>query len=397
VSAFLQCGILDGTKEASIIESDVIETNESYNMKKAELDSIKSEYESKIKEMEKTVFEKEDHFDREMEILKSRNKKLVNELDMLKMQSELAELNGDSSDNNQEDKVSHMENELNMCNQELQKIMTEKVESEVKATILNESIARLKSQLKEKEKEVNEFRQVENLLNESLELEKKNVEMTKNEKEELEVELESLKDSLEHKVKRATKQQNLELELLKSELERTKLKLKEAQETSIKVYEDLFVEHEEMLETVKSLSSRKRKQFFEDIYHQTKKLKELDDETDLLSESIIVAGVTEDPKEDLTVPTTISKSDTGLLPEPYFIEKPEVSDEKFYVEKLDNKEVFSTESLLTSTPSASKTTTSVLFASWQNSGNTELDTDAMNFYKPMLQDSNIDDLFDSYA
>merc|ERR1712096_368309 len=114
---------------------------------------------------------------REMELLKSRNKKMANELDLMKMQGELAELDGgvDSAGNFEEKNkvIETLERELNKCNLELEKIMAEKVESDINATSLNDSIARLEYLLKEKESALNEHRQVEDLLNESLELEKK--------------------------------------------------------------------------------------------------------------------------------------------------------------------------------------------------------------------------------
>merc|ERR1712129_525979 len=104
---------------------------------------------------------------------------------------------------------------------------------------------------------------------------------------------------------KATLQQKLEIECLKSELERTKLKLKDAQDSSIRVHEELFEEHEEILESLKSLPSKKRKRLIEDIYEESKKRKEEVDESDLLSESID-DGIYEDPKEDLAVATMAS-------------------------------------------------------------------------------------------
>ena len=89
LSAFLQCGVVP-----SDVDNDEATGDDSYTMKKAEIDSIKSEYELKLTEMEQTIFDKEDHFVREIEVLKSRNKKMANELDTLKMRGELDELNG---------------------------------------------------------------------------------------------------------------------------------------------------------------------------------------------------------------------------------------------------------------------------------------------------------------
>jgi len=441
LSAFLQCGVPNSSLEESEVESASLDADDSYSLKKAEVDSIKSEYESKIKEMEKTIFDKEDHFCREMELLKSRNKKMANELDLMKMQGELAELDGgiDSAGNFEEKNkvIETLESELNKCNLELEKIMAEKVESDINTTSLNDSIARLEYLLKEKESALNEHRQVEDLLNESLELEKKSSEMTKKEKEELKEEFDALKGSFSPKVKKATLQQKLEIECLKSELERTKLKLKDAQESSIKVHQELFVEHEEILECVKSLPSKKRKHLFEDIYHESKKLKEVN-ESDLLSESIDV-GIFQDPKEDLAVATTITETvlnDAEFILEPSLIEDAVVAKDSYSKETLLDqtpnlktsfpedfevpKDSFSTETLLTSTlnlkPSFSEDTevakdsyieetlltstpeatkTNLLYASWQNDESDLLETpQPSNFRQPIYQD---DDLFDSYA
>jgi len=378
-------------------------------LKKAEVDNIKNEYESKIKEMEQTIFEKEDHFGREIEVLKSRNKKMANELDLLKMRGKLDELNGeDIVSGNMEEKIrtiQTLESELSKCNAELEKIVSEKVESDIKASSLNESIGRLESLLKEKEDALSKHRQVEELLNESLELEKKSSELTKREKEDLEEEVDALKGSFSPKLKKATLQQKLEIECLKSELERTKLELKDAQESSIRVHEKLFEEHEEMYETLKSMPNQKRKRVLEDIYYESKKRKQEFDESDLLSESIDDA-IIED--ENYKVALSISEVARGKLESP--VQETERCD-KDTVDKItdsteelntllksntesalhNTNEAFDEDTLLTSTPSGNKKA-SILFASWQTEETKN--TQAPGFYR---EESNLDELFDSYA
>jgi len=320
--------------------------------------------------------------------------------------------------------IQTLESELEKCNLELEKIMSEKIESDMKATTLNESISRLESLLKEKEEALNEHRQVEDLLNESLELEKKSSEMTKKEKEDLEEEVVALKGSFSPKVKKATLQQKLEIECLKSELERTKLKLKDAQDSSIRVHEELFEEHEEMLESLKSLPSKKRKRLIEDIYQESKKRKEEVDESDLLSESID-DGIFEDPKEDIAVDTTLTvteRNDAAFVLEPVDQEEDAVIQETVHTEievpaiaetmlasteeiantedllSLATRESFDEETLLTSTPSATKQA-NILFASWHNDEASSLQqTQIPDFSsQPIYQESNLEDLFDSYA
>merc|ERR1712227_399481 len=123
-------------------------------------------------------------------------------------------------------------------------------------------------------------------------------------------------------IDKTSKAQKLEIETLKSELERTKIKLKEAQLASIKVHEDLFLEHEEILETVKSLSAKKRKRLFEDIKDKTKKLRTEDVPETPATEAVEDIPVTEeshllddtidnsfnDPKDNIAV-TTIEQSE----------------------------------------------------------------------------------------
>merc|ERR1712129_447173 len=217
---------------------------------------------------------------------------------------------------------------------------------------------------------------------------------------------------------------------------------------------ELFEEHEEILESLKSLPSKKRKRLIEDIYEESKKRKEEVDESDLLSESID-DGIYEDPKEDLAVATMASNVEEEVVEDPYIpaedivieetieteIEVPVISietmlsslqgttttesmlrsveengsiesmlasveettsteslltsaiQETFYEETLLATE----DSLLTSTPSASKKA-SILFASWHNDDTTApQQTQVPEFSHPVYQESNLDDLFDSYA
>jgi len=292
--------------------------------------------------------------------------------------------------------------------------VTEKVESDIKASTLNESIARLESVLKEKEDVLNKHKQVEELLSESLELEKKSSELTMKEKEELREEVVALKGSFSPKLKKATLQQKLEIECLKSELERTKVELKDAQDSSIRVHEELFEEHEEMYEHLKSLPNKKRRRVLEDIYHESKKRKLEVDESDLLSESIDDA-IIGDPKDDLADAVSKTMVNVDATSEEPSGNSEEASEEESVVSEtnidrtgkgiaeedettitetltaLSNKETFDEESLLTSTPSANKKA-SILFASWQNDESKA--NEGPGFYQ---EKDNLDELFDSYA
>ena len=77
-----------------------------------------------------------------------------------------------------------------------------------------------------------------------------------------------------------------------------------------------------------------------------------------------------------------------------------VLDPAFPVDTLLPKENFSTEALLTSTPSAKAA--NILFASWHNNDTdnkvqTEEEDQTEAFRQPIYQDDNYEDLFDSYA
>ena len=91
---------------------------------------------------------------------------------------------------------------------------------------------------------------------------------------------------------------------LKSELERTKDKLKQSQEANIKVHEELFVEHKEILDVVRSMPEKKRKRFFEEANEETKRLRE---EGSLLDDTL--DGSTVDPKENIGLQITEALDD----------------------------------------------------------------------------------------
>jgi len=100
------------------------------------------------------------------------------------------------------------------------------------------------------------------------------------------------------------KVQENQITVLSSELERTKTKLKETQEASIKVHQNLFEEHEEILECVQSLSTKKRKRMFQGIY-QSKKTRNneatdgLDDTDILLNDTIESDPATQAAKDNI--------------------------------------------------------------------------------------------------
>ena len=236
-----------------------------------ELEKTLEEKEKAIKEAEKAMTEKdrawdenEDHYTREIEILKQKNKKISEELDSFKVK-----------DLTSAEEAQKLKDELFRVKRENEKLMAEASTADQG---LYASFQDLEDQLKSKDFELEKEREQLSVLNESLEIEKVEAENTRKEKENLEKENSELQGELlafkeKENDEKVSKKNKLEVETLKSELERTKLKLKEAQEASIKVHEDLFIEHKVIVETVKSWSAKKRKRLFEDVHENTKKLR----------------------------------------------------------------------------------------------------------------------------
>ena len=109
--------------------------------------------------------------------------------------------------------------------------------------------------------------------------------------------IEAMEASQANKLALSSKQRELEVATLKSELERTKDKLKQSQEANIRVHEDLFIEHKEILDVVRSMPARKRKRFFEEASEESKRRREENEEGNLLDDTL--DGSLSDPKENI--------------------------------------------------------------------------------------------------
>ena len=238
--AFMQCGVLDDDSNSQ------------------------TGLQAKVDELTRSLEEKEDHFSRELEVMKLKNTKLIEQLDLAK------EINNLDDSTEDDSKFIELQEELIKVKEDKEKLLAEKKLYDTKENSLNESIHELTDRL--------------SVANQSLEIEKVDVETMMKEKQELEeqnMEMQGKISALQEKVESSSvdsiKTIKLENETLKSELERTKLKYKEAQESSLKVHEEAFVEHKYILDTMKTFSARKRKRFIEDVYTETKKLREEDD------------------------------------------------------------------------------------------------------------------------
>ena len=287
------------------------------------MDPSEKEADNKISILEKTLEEKEDHFTRELEVLKLKNKTLLEELDQVKSRTK----------DDRETSVAQLEDKLQKVTEDYEKLVEDYKNFDEKEMSLNESIQELEDRLKAKDLELEKEREKGSFLNESLEIEKVDAESFRKEKDDLEqqkAELQgqilALKEGGNPQIDKTSKAQKLEIETLKSELERTKIKLKEAQLASIKVHEDLFLEHEEILETVKSLSAKKRKRLFEDIKDKTKKLRTEEVPETPATEAVEDIPVTEeshllddtidnsfnDPKDNIAVTTIEMKQSENV-------------------------------------------------------------------------------------
>ena len=238
--AFMQCGVLDDDSNSQ------------------------TGLQAKVDELTRSLEEKEDHFSRELEVMKLKNTKLIEQLDLAK------EINNLDDSIEDDSKFIELQEELIKVKEDKEKLLAEKKLFDAKENSLNESIHELTDRL--------------SVANQSLEIEKVDVETMMKEKQELEeqnMEMQGKISALQEKVESSSvdsiKTIKLENETLKSELERTKLKYKEAQESSLKLHEEAFVEHKYILDTMKTFSARKRKRFIEDVYTETKKLREQDD------------------------------------------------------------------------------------------------------------------------
>ena len=253
--AFMQCGIPgpDTEKTDCYIES-----------------------EEQIRMLQRTIEAKEDHFSREIEVLKSRNKVLQEKI-----------LNS-SLESNVDFKEEHQK-----LLKDYENLMKDSTSFSQKELQLKDSIRDLEDLIKSRNEELDKEKEAGTVLNESLEIEKTEVEAFRAENVNLRQEMAVLLgrvQAFEEKEKRKgdqvgkEKKLNVEIKTLNSENERlrcevldvkrdSKEKVKAAQEATIRAHEGLFAEHETILETIKSFSSRKRKRFFENVYETSKKLR----------------------------------------------------------------------------------------------------------------------------
>ena len=232
-AAFLQCGVSpvnlsstvprvkNGKLQVSVQEGDAVITEVADKM----------EQEEKIKRVEKEQAEKEERYLLEMEQLKSENKRITEELQLVKDKGSMVE-GGEHKLDNEE---------------------TEVAETNVKMIKLQEENIEMDAKLKEQEAQIQGVKEREDELNRS-----------QKEKSELEKEVADLKESV-------SLSQNQQIEQLVSELERTKVQLKEAQEGR----QEAGVvpkEHQEVIESLNSLPSNKRKRLLENLQEETKKV-----------------------------------------------------------------------------------------------------------------------------
>merc|ERR1712059_122534 len=89
---------LDEEKDLkAFLQSGVINKSGGKDLQ-AEMDTMKVEYDEKIENLQKTIFEKNDHFSREMEMLTNKNKELENNIEILKVKQRLEDLDGNKDE-----------------------------------------------------------------------------------------------------------------------------------------------------------------------------------------------------------------------------------------------------------------------------------------------------------
>ena len=227
-AAFLQCGIIPPmmSRDLKIEKISQEEILAKYEEKIKDINQKLSETEKSWKEK---LFEKEDHFEREIEVLRRENKRIKE----------------------------HLKEEKKIHNLEETRVNGDNLEGKVE--VLQKERNGLITEIREKEERVEELLEETGDLNKSIEVEK-------NERCNLESELVELRKSVEGRVKRATVMHNLDLETLRSELERTRLKVKEAQEVGLAAYTDVFEEHDELLTALRTIPSRKRKRLVNQMF-----------------------------------------------------------------------------------------------------------------------------------
>ena len=239
-----------------------------------------NESEDRIKKLQKTIETKEDHFSREIDILKSRNQLLTEKIKNVGCESNV-------------DFVALKEKHNALIRDYENLLHNSSNLSQKKDFQLNDSFHVLEESIRSKDEELEKEKEARNLLNESLEIEKAEGNSFRTENENLRQEMSVLlgqvqaleeKECTKAKLADKEKELNLEIKILNSECERLRIevsdirkeskeKIKTAQEATIRAHEELFEEHETILETIKSFSSKKRKRFFDHVYETSKKLR----------------------------------------------------------------------------------------------------------------------------
>jgi hypothetical protein len=248
-SAFLQCGI-------AYIPPESKDEKEADNTEKV----VETESEKAIARLERDLFEREDHYERELEVMRGRERRARQELEQARRGPPPEPVDG-----------------------------------------TDPRVLQLREAMKTMDDMAKKMREQDNKMEEMLESEdelNKSVEVEKNDKEILEDELVQLRGSVETKVKKATLQQRLELETAKSELERTRVELDEARDTSVLAYQDVFEEHEEILDSLRELSDRKRKRILKKLYKRSKKRRLSNVSKIESTEEALVGDLKEEAKEE---------------------------------------------------------------------------------------------------
>jgi len=325
----------------------------------------------KITELEKTLADKEDHFVRELEVLKQKNTRL--EEQTAAKSSEAESHQSLLSESNK--RLRELQEKFDKLTKENERLFVSFNNSTADVG-LNESVHDLEEALKAKEKELEKEKEHGSFLNQSLDIERAEAETFRKEKDALQQEKSMLQGEVQALKENATsngeKMTKVEIETLKSELERTKLKLKDAQESSIKVHEELFIEHQDIIQTVKALSARKRKRLFEDIYEKTKKLREDPSSQDRLNDSQLLETSIDssliDPKDNFAtvqMKTNEDNQEVSVKKKIDFTVTEDESLKNLAIEDFDNIPFVMDQELPDTDVSANSVTpTTVLHMSW---------------------------------
>ena len=195
------------------------------------------ELQLKVAELQRNLEEKEDHFSRELEVLKLKNTTLREQVE---------------SQSGSDQNVKSLKEDLEKVTTKYNQLLEDFQQKDIDVGVLNVSLDLEKQEIEESQRERDQLKQ------ENCELLGK---------------IEATEARLATKLALSSKQHELEVATLRSELERTKEKLKQSQEANIKVHENLYIEHQEILHGVRSMSDKKRKRFLEEANEETKRLR----------------------------------------------------------------------------------------------------------------------------